>query len=143
MAVGERRDPYLSFNFLVELKGLAVGGFTEISGLQAEVEVTDYREGGVNDYIHKLAGPARYTSNLILKHGLTDIDAMWHWHRQVTQGIIQRRSVSIILLDAAGAEKRRWNFKEAYPVKWIGPSLRAGTAEVAVETLELAHHGFE
>jgi len=54
MAVGDRKDPYLAFNFLVEIQGLTVGGFTEVTGLQVEVEVHDYREGGVNEYIHKM-----------------------------------------------------------------------------------------
>jgi phage tail-like protein len=45
-------------------------------------------------------------------------------------------------LDTTGQERWRWNFLQAYPVKWIGPNLRATTSEVAVETLELAHNGF-
>ncbi len=134
-------DPYLAYNFLVEIMGLVIGGFSEVSGLQAEVEVTDYREGGVNGYIHRLAGPTRYSANLILKHGLTDIEGLWNWHQEVIQGLIQRRNISVILLDTTGVEKRRWNFRQAYPVKWIGPDLRAGTSEVAVETVELVHHG--
>ena len=141
MALGDRRDPYLSFHFLVEIEGLVVGGFTEVSGLQVEVEVEEYREGGLNDYIHKLAGPARYPSNLILKHGLTDMDLLWRWHKEVTRGIIKRKSGSIVLLNSAGEEKWRWNFTDAYPVRWVGPDLRAGAAEVAVETLELVHRG--
>jgi phage tail-like protein len=143
MAVGDRKDPYLAFNFLVEIKGLTVGGFTEVTGLQVEVEVHDYREGGVNEYIHRLAGPTRYPSNLILKHGLTDVEKLWKWHQEVRQGKFKRENVSIVLLDSAGEEQRRWNFSQACPVRWVGPELRAGTAEVAVETLELVHRGLE
>ena len=141
MAVGDRNDPYLSFNFLVEIKGLVVGGFSEVSGLRAEIEVKDYREGGVNDYMHKLPGPTRYPSNLILKHGIADYSELWGWYLEVTLGIITRRNGSIILLDSSSEEVWRWDFFDAYPVRWSGPELRAGTAEVAVETLELAHHG--
>lgn len=136
------KDPFLSFRFKVEIKGHEVGGFSEVTGLQAEVEVLEYREGGVNDFIHKLAGPVRYPANLVLKHGLMDADQIWQWEQQILQGNISRASVSVILLDEAGDEKWRWNFRDAYPVKWSGPDLRAGTAEVAVETLELAHRGF-
>jgi phage tail-like protein len=141
MALGQRSDPYLSFNFLVEIEGMLVGGFTEVTGLQVEVEVEDYREGGLNTYIHKLAGPARYPSNLVFKHGLTDATVLWDWHQEVVQGNIRRKNGSIVLLDSAGEEKWRWNFAEAYPVRWSGPDLRASTAEVTVETLELVHRG--
>ncbi len=141
MAVGDRIDPYLSFNFLVEIEGLVVGGFNEVTGLALEVEVEEYREGGLNAYVHKLAGPARYPNNLVLKHGLTDSDTLWNWQQDVASGNILRRNGSIMLLDSASEEQWRWNFVDAYPVRWLGPVLRAGSAEVAIETLELAHRG--
>lgn len=137
-----RNDPFLSFRFRVEIQGIETGGFTEVKGLQAEVEVFDYREGGVNEFVHKLAGPVRYPANLVLKHGLMDADRIWQWEQELLRGNIKRTNVSIILMDEAGKDKWRWNFKDAYPVRWSGPDLRAGAAEVAVETLELAHRGF-
>ena len=136
-----RVDPYLAFSFLVEIEGLVTGGFTDVDGLQAEIEVKEYREGGQNDYVHKLAGPARYPSNLVLKRGLTDAMTLWQWCQDTLQGDVTRRNGSIVLLDATGQETWRWNFVDAYPVKWSGPSLKADSATVAVETLELAHHG--
>lgn len=142
MAIANRTDPYHSFNFLIEIKGLVVGGFSEVTGLQMEVEIQDYREGGENGFIHKLWGPTRYTSNLVLKRGLTDMDTLWRWCHEVAQGIINRRDLSIILLDDVREEKARWNFAGAYPMRWTGPELRAGTAAVALETLELVHQGF-
>ena len=141
MAVGARSDPFLSFNFAVEIRGLVVGGFSDVSGLQAELEIQEYREGGVNEYIHKRAGPTRYPSNLTLKKGITDATALWSWYCNVMQGTIERKNLSIVLMDSAGNEQRRWNFLRAYPVKWTGPDLRAATAEVAAETVELAHDG--
>jgi phage tail-like protein len=139
--LGERQDPYLAFNFLVEVEGLVVGGFSEVRGLQVEIEVKDYREGGLNDYIHKLAGPTRYPSNLVLKRGLTDIDSLWRWHQDVRQGKVERRNGTVYLLDSRRLPLMWWDFKEAYPVKWVGPELRADSNAVAVETVELAHRG--
>jgi phage tail-like protein len=141
MATGERRDPFLGYNFAVEIEGLVAGGFSEVSGLQTEIEVQDYREGGVNEYIHKRAGPTRYPSNLILKKGMTDSRTLWNWYRDVAQGKVERKNVSVLLLDSTGQEKVRWNFEKAYPVKWVGPDLKGAATEVAVETLELAHRG--
>lgn len=135
-------DPHLSLRFRVEINSLDVGGFSEVTGLQAEVELFDYREGGVNEFMHRLAGPVKYPANLVLKHGLMDADRLWQWEQEMLQGNIRRSNVSIILLDAAGKDKWRWDFKEACPVRWSGPDLRAGTAEVALETLELTHRGF-
>jgi phage tail-like protein len=140
-ALGIRNDPYLAVNFLVEIEGLVVGGFQEVTGLTVETETEDYREGGVNEYVHKLAGPTRYPSNLVLKKGLTDIGSLWAWHQDVVAGKIERKNGSIYLLDRMGIPAMWWNFTEAYPVKWSGPDLRAEQGQVAVETLELVHRG--
>ena len=141
--VGQRTDPYLAFQYQVEIESVTVGGFSEVTGLQVETEIKEYREGGLNEYMHRLAGPTRYPSNLILKRGLTDVDILIRWHQQVTQGAVKRFNGSIVLLDISGQERWRWNFLQAYPVKWIGPNLRANATEVALETLELAHNGFQ
>lgn len=139
--LGIRNDPYLSFNFLVEIEGLLVGGFSEVTGLQVETIVETYREGGVNEYEHKLAGPTRYPSNLILKHGLTDIETLWRWHQDVIQGNIERKNGTIYLLDRQQLPAMWWDFTKAYPMKWSGPEFRAESGAVAVETVELVHHG--
>ncbi len=138
---GERKDPVLGFNFKVEINGVFVAGFNEVTGLQAEIEVQEYREGGVNDFIHKFPGPVRYPSNLVLKNGITDSTELWSWYRDVMRGSVERKSLDVVLLDSAGDEKRRWKLQKAYPVKWNGPGLKATSSEVALETLELAHQG--
>ena len=140
MAVGERKDPFPGYNFAVEIEGLVAAGFSEVSGLNLEVEVQEYREGGMNEFVHKRAGPAKYT-NLVLKHGITVAHELWDWYWDVTQGTIQRKNLSVVLLDSSGAERVRWNFEQAYPVKWAGPDLRATANELAVESLEFAHKG--
>ena len=140
MATGDRRDPYASFNFLVEIEGVVAGGFSEVSGLQAETETEEYREGGVNDFVYKLPKITKYP-NLTLKRGITDFDELWKWHQDVVAGDIKRKNGSIILVDCSGTTGKRWNFTKAYPVKWVGPDLKADSSTVAVETLELAHRG--
>jgi phage tail-like protein len=134
--------PYLNFKFLVEINGIVVGGFSDVTGLQVETEVELLEEGGVNDHVHKLPKKTKY-SNLTLKRGLTDSDALWKWHNDVATGKITRNSGAIILQDNEGNQTWRWNFKNAYPVKWIGPELKASSNVVAIETLELAHDGLE
>ena len=140
MATGQRKDPYANFKFLVEITGMVVAGFSEVSGLQAEIETEEYREGGVNHFVHKLPKVTRYP-NLTLKKGITDSDSLYKWYRDASAGSVERKQVSILLLDYSGNEVRRWNFSEAYPVKWIGPELRADSNAIAVEVVELVHKG--
>ena len=136
----ERNDPYLTFQFVVEVKGLEVGGFSEVSGLELETDVEKFREGGLIQYEHQLAGPTKFPSRIVLKKGVTG-DVLWSWHQKVAQGRVERKQLAIVLKDAANNELRRWTFQEAAPVKWVGPQFRASGAEVAVETLELIHNG--
>ena len=142
MPVGRQRShPYAAFRFLVEIEGLVVAGFTDVSGLDMEIEVESYREGGLNAYVHVLPGAMRYPSNLVLRRGLTDADSFWRWYRDAARGRVVRRNGSIVLLDTAGDEVWRWNFVDAYPVRWLGPQLSAAALAVAVESVELAHRG--
>ncbi len=139
--LGVRQDPYMAYNFLVEIEGLIVGGFTEVTGLQVEVETYDHREGGENRFVHRLPGPARYPVNLTLRHGLTDIPSLWSWHQDVVKGQFERKNGTIYLLSRLGIPAMWWDFQKAYPIKWVGPDLRAANTAVAVESIELVHQG--
>jgi phage tail-like protein len=142
MIFGIRNDPYISFKFQVEIQGLIVGGFSEVSGLQMETKTETIREGGVNDHIHKLPKGTEQ-SNITLKRGITDSDVLWKWYQDVVDGKIKRKSGRIILMDYDGIEKWHWTFEDAYPVKWVGPDFKADNRTIAVETLELVHNGLK
>jgi phage tail-like protein len=144
MALGDRTDPFLNYRFGVEIEGLIVGGFSEASGLQVEVETEDYQEGGVNDYTHKLPKTLKHPS-LVLKRGITDADALWKWRSAVgkPKAKIERKTVRIILLDTEGQDTISWRCLQAYPVKWNGPELKADGNTIAFESIELAHCGIE
>jgi phage tail-like protein len=133
-------DPFATFNFAVEIEGLLVGGFTECSGLESEIQTEEYREGGVNDFTHQLPGSSAH-SNLVLTHGLTAIGTLWDWYHDTTQGIIRRRNITIILLDRQQIPVMWWNVRNALPVRWTGPSLDAARDEMGFESLELVHEG--
>src|SRR5262249_37264275 len=91
-------------------------------------------------YQHSLPGPASYP-HLVLTRGLTDIDTLWNWYDHVTRGIIRRKNGTIMLLDRRHIPVMWWEFRNAYPVKWSGPQLKADSSEVAVEQVELVHEG--
>lgn len=141
-SVARRTDPYLSFRFKIEVQNLVVAGFNEITGLGFETEVETFREGGWNLCERQLPGPTKHPSRLSLKRGVGDVDPLWWWYEEILSGRIERRNISILLLDSAGNEKRRWNFLGACPVKWVGPDMKASTAEVGFETVELVHRGY-
>ena len=142
---GQRVDPYGSFDFLVEIDGIARASFQEASGLDSTIDVTEYREGGnANPSVCKLPARSKY-SNITLKWGVTDDPELWKWHLQWVKGdpAAKRKNGSIVLLDRTGKEKVRWNFINAWPTKWTGPSFNAKGNDVAIETLEIAHEGLE
>ena len=138
MPTGTRVDPYKGFNFRVELDGIEEGGFQEVSGLDASTDPQDYREGTDPNHVRKLAGLNKYSA-ITLKRGITTSDELWKWRLSVIDGKPQRKNGSIILFDDTGAEALRWNFIEAWPSKWTGPSFNSTSSAVAVETLEITH----
>jgi phage tail-like protein len=142
MATGVFPDPYGNFNFLVEIGGIARAAFQEASGFDSTIDVIEHREGGDNTTMRKFPGLTKY-SNIVLKWGITDDRELYDWHRRIVQGVMDRRSGSIVLLDRSGVEVVRWNFVNAWPSKWDGPDFNAEGTDAAIETLELAHEGIE
>ena len=142
MAV-QRDNPYLNFNFLVDLGLGDEMGFSEVEVPSGEIEVIEYREGGdrVNS-ARKLPGLTKYP-NVTLKRGITGRTDLFEWWKSVRDGQVQRRNVTITLLDEQRQAVLRWHLRDAFPVKLEGPTLNATGNEVAIETLELAHEGLE
>lgn len=139
-STGDRNDPFLAFLFEVELDNFAVSAFSECSGLQLETDVMDYPEGGLNTYIRKFPGRTKQT-NLQLKRGIVD-RKIWDWYYDLTQGKLTLRNGSVRVFDADGeTPTMEWQFQNAFPTKWIGPSLVAGQSNIAVEVLELCYQG--
>ncbi len=137
-------DPYASFNFLLEIDGIAKAGFSEVTGLNAEANVIEYREGGdTANTMRKLPGLHKY-GNVTLKRGVSQDPELFTWHKTVIDGdIVRDEAMSIVLLDEKRQEAARWNLLQAWAVKWVGPDLKAGANEIAIESLELAHEGVE
>ncbi len=135
---------FAASSFAVEMDSITVATFSEVSGLQSELETFTWEEGGNNEFVHVLPVRTKW-SNITLKRGVAD-HALWQWYFDCVQGTVQRRGMSITLysFSAKGQsfESLRWNIKNAFPIKWVGPSIRAGSAEMAFESIELSHQGF-
>ncbi len=142
MAV-KRDNPYLNFNFIVDIGIGDELGFSEAEVPSGEIEVIEYREGAdrVNT-ARKLPGLAKYP-NVTLKRGITGSTDLFEWWKSVRDGQVVRRNVTITLLDEQRQAVYRWLLRNAWPVKIEGPTLNASGNEVAIETLELAHEGLE
>jgi phage tail-like protein len=126
--------------FTVEVLGLTLGTFSAVKGLEATVDVLEYREGGINDIVHRLPGAMTYP-NLILTNGVTS-PAVEAWFAKTRLGA-DRHTMTLTFLDAAGNAVRAWSFAEAYPIRWSGPTLTAGDTTIAGEELEVAHAGMK
>jgi phage tail-like protein len=137
-----RTDPFLAFRFEIKLDGLAVAGFSECTGLQWETETQDYLEGGVNTHVHKFPTRTKQ-SNLVLKRGIVD-RVMWNWYWDLTQGLVQLRTGSVLVRDPSGSDVvMQWDFSDAFPSKWSGPDLNATQNNVAVESMDIVHTGLK
>lgn len=141
MPTGERRDPYRSFNFQLEIDGVPLGAFSECSGLTAEGDAVDYREGtDLQPNVRKLPGLRKYT-NLTLKRGYTQDKSLWAWYENIFNGIADRRNVTVILMNEERQPVLRWHAENAWINKIEGPSFKASGNEVAIESVELVHEG--
>lgn len=122
-----------------ELKGAS---FQEVSGLDTETQVIEYRKGDSNVFSTvKMPGISKF-SNITLKKGIFVGDnKFWDWYNEIQLNTITRQSVVISLLNEKGTPTMVWTLKNAWPTKITGTDLKSDGNEVAVETLELAHEG--
>jgi phage tail-like protein len=134
-------DPFVNFNFLVETGGVLAAGFSEVTGMNGEVQAVEYREGrDPNSNTRKLPGLSKY-GNVTLKKGVTIDQDFFRWFKSGVDGDILRLDISILLLDELRQEKVRYNLTNAWPVKFVAPDLKASANEIAITSLELAHEG--
>jgi len=135
-----RADPYPAYNFQVIVTGVSndgkavSGSFSEASGLEVEVPPILYRNGSEDITQRKIPGLKKFT-DITLKRGITgDVD-FWKWIVNALNGQVLRASGAIVLLDENRKEVMRWKFDRGWPTKFTGPTLNAGTNEIAMQTL--------
>lgn len=138
------QHPYGAFRFKLEVDGVALGHFKSCSGLKHEIEVLEFQEGGSNEFKHKLVAQGSYP-NIVLKLGFVSNGIAEDWHYEYAAADAkkgERKTVRIYLLaDDAQTIVGQWTLKDAWPAKWEGPEFDGSSDNLAVETLEIAHHG--
>jgi phage tail-like protein len=132
-------DPYRGYNFKLEIKGVSQGHFTECRGLGVKIDPIKYREAGNDPVVRHVPGPVDYTP-LTLCYGLSDSTELWDWLMAGVGGKVERRDISVIMLDSSGAkEVIRWDLFSAWPSEWRGTVLNALSREIAIESLTLVY----
>jgi len=134
-----------TFRYLVIVDGINSGAFTEFQLPTLTVETQDIKEGGQNEYVHKL--PVRTTPGTVtLKHGVLYGSELFGWYMQVMRGQMAdaTRQVLVAMFDITLEQEpiMIWGFFKAYPIKWTGPTLKSDDRAVAIESIEFVHHGF-
>ncbi len=129
-------DHLVSNKFRIEIEGVTQGAFTAFDGLESKTDVITFSDGA--DMItHKRPGRTTY-SNLILRRGYTSNDELWKWYKAVMDGVVERKTGSIISLDDRGGEILRYNFFDAWPCRWKGFEFDANESRALFEEIEIA-----
>jgi phage tail-like protein len=144
----ERANPYGVFNFRVEFDNGVVGTFSEVTGLDSEQGVIEYRTGEDPPVMQQHPGIAKF-AHVVCKRGIVGGDQLWKWRKQVFDGIGNiddsegKSTVTVHLLNEKRESVITWKLIKAWPMKLTGPSLAANKNEVAMESIELVHEGIE
>ncbi len=127
--------------FALEIENIELANFIECSGIKRSTEVVEIQEGGLNGFVHKFPGQTRW-ENIVLRYGVTGDATLQTWAEEVLQdNFAARRSGKIVIKRLNGSVVRRYSFQGAWPVAWEGPAFNANGADLAIEMLEIAHHG--
>jgi len=137
--------PPVGFHFLVsfELPGFTRGGndarFQEVSGISAEINVEEIKEGGENRFHHRIPVRAKYP-NLVLKRGLLTDSKLINWFRDAVENFnFSPTTITVNLLNEKHEPISTWTFVDAWPVKWSISNFNAGENQIAVDTIELSY----
>ena len=177
-------DPLGAYVFALEINGMEVAHFNEVSGLKSSTEIYTIKEGGMNHAVHKLPGQSTW-DNIVLKYGVTSdmsmlslreyflndeysgggssfdmgnlaggfssntsitsvintVSSMFKGSLDAGEMENKRFSGSIVLKNNRMQEMVRYTFQQAWIVSWSGPQLSTEGSKLAVESIEIAHHG--
>ena len=130
-------NPITNFKFKVEFGGESVS-FQEVDLPESEIEIIEYRDGSdVHSSVRKIPGRTKH-ANLVLKRGLTNSLELYEWFRQTKQGIVERRDITVSILNEEKEPFVTWKLTNCWPTKYSGSTLMAKGNEVVIETLEIA-----
>lgn len=132
-----RVEPIRSFHFCIDIDGVREASFVYFSGAGAQIEAIPFRQGGLAQHVYQLPGQIRYT-DVTLRYGVTRSSDLWQWFETGLRGEVERRNVSILMLDQNGqTESFRWNLFDAWISRWQASPLDAMANEIAIDEMTL------
>ena len=134
-------EPGLGLRFTVKIDGQDFGNWQKVEGLSVEYDITEYKEGGENSFVHRIPGRANYPTVKLTRPVDSGSDKVTLWVQSLQLRMVPS-TVEIAVLDPSGEEVVSWTLAGAYPTRWTGPSLDVGSTSWATETLEISHVGF-
>ena len=136
--------PFTTAHFVLAIDGLASVNFAKCTGLAGEVGVEEYQEGGENRFAHRFPSRASFP-NLVLTQGAGPVAELWDWFAEFgVTGLVAPRDGTVVLMSTVAgalAPVRVWSFRRGWPAKLTGPDLDAQSPAVAIDAIEIAHHG--
>ena len=132
------KDPKDAVGLLVAGASAVLGGFSECTGLESEIQTEDYTAGGANDRVFRFPTRAAFPP-ITLTRGVGFSEDLYLWHEEFLQGEGKRRNGLIFLANELRLPIKVWSFENAIPTKWSGPSLNATTSGTSIEKLEIVH----
>jgi len=118
-----------------------LGNWSKCEGLTVEWEIQEYREGGLNDYVHRLPGRRKYQNIKLTRPLDHSSGSVAEWISKVA-GPAASHTAQIAILDSEGDQVMAWSVVDVWPTRWTGPNMDVNGKDTAFETLELAHNGF-
>lgn len=134
-------EPAVTVCFSVTIDKDNLGSFNSCDGLGVEVVIEQREEGGNNGFVWQLPTRIKYTNIKLSRPICDDTTKVMAWLSSMTTGVT-RQTASITAMSTEGQPVATWQLNGVIPVRWTGPSLNLDSPKVAVETLEIAHHGF-
>jgi phage tail-like protein len=139
-------DPVATRLFGIEIDGVTIAQFREVTGIANTIAVIEHRENTPKGepVLRKLPGNAS-AGDITLRRGKTADKGMWQWFKQVRDGDIAgaRRNGSVILYDYERGEVARYNFRNGWPSKLNITNLAAPGTDVVIEECVISHEGLD
>lgn len=135
---------YLGSQFGLEIDGVELARFTAVSGLGYESEVVSFQDTLADGKVITRKRPGRISfPDIVLKRGLSSDNSLVEWYQTVVDGQVERKSGSVVIYDQTSTEIGRWNFENGWIAKWSASDLDAGSDDIMIEEVTIAHEYME